>query len=322
VGRCQMLTVDLVFGTLSRRRRNQVDPFRFTILLIVVASVGRVRQQAFRKEFKFLQILCVIINLYHEGDPERREFTIADPEGYAQQHRLELLGELIGMVERWKSAGMRQAKVHSRFNKRGWGNIVGGILEACGEPDFLANADEAATLLDETRREFGELVEVLANHSQGNWTASELVDLCRRVGLMNADPGDGSSRSLSTKMGTLAGRYVGSRFTLADGREATFLRTHHRSQRKHLQSRLRSEKCRTLSDLPNLCRTFNGNYTYAGARTHAHMCGFCSQGNRFGRFGRFGTSESESHLLQDSVYRNKYGFRAYRSGGSLWWKLK
>ncbi len=41
-----------------------------------------------------------VINLYYEGDPERRTFSIADPEGYAEEHRFELLGELIGMVER------------------------------------------------------------------------------------------------------------------------------------------------------------------------------------------------------------------------------
>ena len=51
----------------------------------------------------------VVVNLYYEGNPERRTFSIADPEGYAQQHRLELLGELIGMVERWKAAGMPRA---------------------------------------------------------------------------------------------------------------------------------------------------------------------------------------------------------------------
>jgi hypothetical protein len=126
----------------------------------------------------------IVINLFYEGDPERREFSIADPEGYAQQHRLELLGELIGMVERWKANGMPRAKAHSRFNKRGWGNIVGGILDVAGEPDFLANAGEAAMLLDETRREFAELVGVLVEHPQGTWTASELAELCSRHGLL------------------------------------------------------------------------------------------------------------------------------------------
>jgi len=171
----------------------------------------------------------VVINLYYEGNPEQREFSIADVEGYAREHRLELLGELIGMVERWKASGSPRAKVHSRFNKRGWGNIVGGILHACGEPDFLANAEEAASLLDETKREFAELVGVLADHPQGKWTSSELVDCCRRHGLMAADLGDGSARSLATKLGTLAGRFVGERFPLADGRVAQFHKSTNRN---------------------------------------------------------------------------------------------
>ena len=166
----------------------------------------------------------VVVNLHYEGDPERRTFEIADPEGYAQQHRLELLGELIGMVERWKSQGQPQAKIHSRFNKRSWGNIVGGILEACGEPDFLANAEEDAAQLDETRREFAELVSLLADHQQGTWTAAELVTLCGTYKLMAEDLGDGSPRSLATKLGTIAGRYLAERFPLANGRFATFHR--------------------------------------------------------------------------------------------------
>lgn len=166
-----------------------------------------------------------VINLYHEGDPEHRVFSIPDPEGYAEKHRLELLGELIGMVERWKAAGMPMANSYSRFNKRGWASIVGGVLEANGEPDFLANAAEAATQLDETRREFAELVAVLADHPRGIWMASELVELCGKHGLLAADLGEGSARSLSTKMGTLMGRFVSESFTLDDGRSATFRRT-------------------------------------------------------------------------------------------------
>jgi hypothetical protein len=171
----------------------------------------------------------VVVNLFYEGDPERRTFMIEDPEGYAQEHRLELLGELIGMVERWKASGMPRANVHSRFNKKGWGTIVGGILSACGEPDFLANAEAAATELDETRREFVELVAVLADHCQGTWTAAELVELCKRHGLLAADLGDGSARSLSTKMGTIAGRFVAESFELSDGRVAVF---HRQADRK------------------------------------------------------------------------------------------
>ena len=164
----------------------------------------------------------VIINLYYEGDPERRSFSNADPEGYAQQHRFDLLGELLGMVERWKAAGMPMANIHTRFNKRGWGNIVGGILAACGEPDFMANASEAAEQLDDTRREFAELVAIMVDHQQGTWTPSELIELSAKHGILTSDLGEGSARSRATKMGTIAGRFVGELFSLSDERSATF----------------------------------------------------------------------------------------------------
>src|SRR5688572_20640094 len=83
----------------------------------------------------------VVLNLYHEADPEKRAFRMPDPEAHALEHRIELLGELVGMVERWKASGMPRAHVSSRFNKKGWAQIVGGILEACNEPDFLDNAE-------------------------------------------------------------------------------------------------------------------------------------------------------------------------------------
>ena len=42
---------------------------------------------------------------------------------------------------------------------------------------------------------------------------------------MTTDLGEGSPRSLATKMGTLAGRFVTERFPLTDGRTAVFHRT-------------------------------------------------------------------------------------------------
>lgn len=164
----------------------------------------------------------VVINLHYEGNPEHRTYSIADPEGYAQEHRIELLGELIGMVERWRLSGMPHASTHSRFNKRGWGNVIGGILDACGEPDFLANADEAASLLDDTRREFDELVAILVDHPQGTWTAAELASLCEGRGILKHEMGEGTERSKATKVGGIAGRYVAERFDIPDGRTVVF----------------------------------------------------------------------------------------------------
>ncbi len=170
----------------------------------------------------------VLVNLHHEGNPTARRFSVVDPEGYTLQYRSEILAELCGMVERWKAAGMPLAVTESRFNKRGWGNIIGGILEANGEPDFLANATEAAEQMDSARREFGELVEAMANHPQGSWTCAELVGLADKHGLLRAELGDGSQRSKATKIGVLATRYVGVRFEVEGSALATF---HKRSDR-------------------------------------------------------------------------------------------
>jgi hypothetical protein len=171
----------------------------------------------------------VVVNLYYEGNPERRSFSLPDPEAYAQEHRLEILGELIGMVEHWKGLGRPPATVHSRFNKRGWGTFVGGILAACGQPDFLGNAEEAATQLDETRREFSDLVATLADHPQGLWTAGELVQQCDSLGLLREELGSGSARSKATRLGVIAGRYLAERFPLAGGRTAVFHRCDERN---------------------------------------------------------------------------------------------
>lgn len=94
------------------------------------------------------------------------------------------------------------------------------------EPDFLTNADESAAQLDKTRRDFVELVAVLADHVQANWTATDLVDLCASRRLLSTDFGEGTSRSLVTKLGTPAGRYIDEKFELDDGRHVVFRAKH------------------------------------------------------------------------------------------------
>jgi len=165
---------------------------------------------------------CVVINLYHEGDPTRRSFQLCDPEAYAAEHRPEILGELIGMVERWKAAGMPKANVQTRFNKQGWGAIVGGILNVNGEPDFLVDSGDASEELDETRRDFSELVRCMHSEGLRPRTAGELERLASRNRLLAEELGDGVPRSRSTRMGHLCGRYVGERFVISENLSVTF----------------------------------------------------------------------------------------------------
>ena len=137
------------------------------------------------------------------------------------------------MGGRWKEAGSPRADARSRFNKKGWGPVVGGILAHAGLPDFLANAEAAAAELDDTRREFADLVSVLADHPQGLWTATELAALVSQHGLFRSEFKDLSERSVSTRLGILAGRYVGVRFPLSRTRSAVFHRADDRKVSTH-----------------------------------------------------------------------------------------
>jgi hypothetical protein len=82
----------------------------------------------------------------HEGDPRDRVFEGPDPVEYAREHRLDILGELAGMVVRWNQQGRPPG---SRGHRCGyWAQVVGGILETAGLPEFLENAGEAAVAFD------------------------------------------------------------------------------------------------------------------------------------------------------------------------------
>lgn len=172
----------------------------------------------------------VPINLVHEGNPVNRRFTIQDPEGFAVEHRLELLAELAGMIERWKEAGRPHAPARSRFDKRGWSTQVGGILQVAGEPDFLANLDQAAKEFDPISADFAELVEIMANDPRGWWGPAELVTLAEVKELFSAEFHSGSARSKAIRMGKIAGRFIDERFGLCDSRTAIFRK---RSTQRH-----------------------------------------------------------------------------------------
>lgn len=175
----------------------------------------------------------VVVSLYYEGSPTAREFSVADPEGYAMQYRNEILAELCGMVERWKASGMPLASTQTRFNKKGWGNIIGGILAANEQPGFLENASEAAEQMDAARREFGELVEAISCSEQYYFTSADLVHLAEQKSVLKSELGDGSARSKSTRMGILATRYVAERFELEGSAVATFRRREGRKNKEH-----------------------------------------------------------------------------------------
>jgi hypothetical protein len=175
----------------------------------------------------------VAVRLRYEGDPAKRTFTIDDPVEYAREYRVEILGELAGMVERWLAAGKPESKVANRFKTRGWGRIIGGILDVNGLPDFLGNAEVIAEEVDEIRREFAILVTLMADKPQGWMTPAQLVELAVRERLFESELQDRAPRSQATRLGILAGRFIEERFTIADGRIITFHKTEDRKGMKY-----------------------------------------------------------------------------------------
>jgi hypothetical protein len=97
------------------------------------------------------------IRLMHEGDPRLRNFSGGDPVAYVTKHRIELLGELCGMVLSWNQAGQPGGSQHHRCDY--WARIIGGILAVAGLPEFLGNLDEAAASFNLALDELSALAE-------------------------------------------------------------------------------------------------------------------------------------------------------------------
>jgi hypothetical protein len=107
----------------------------------------------------------VPVRLRWEGDPAQRTFR-ENPLEYAARHRLEILGELAGMVERWKQQGRPTAKgawpsdqKPPRHRCQHWVEIVGGILAASGHRRLLTNLEDARADMDLGLQALAELAE-------------------------------------------------------------------------------------------------------------------------------------------------------------------
>ncbi|MHB1425252.1 MAG: hypothetical protein ACYC3I_18940 [Gemmataceae bacterium] len=101
----------------------------------------------------------------YEGNPVDRTFAENLLE-YAVQYRLSILGELAGMIERWKLAGLPNAKDvwpadrrPPRHRWQRWADRIGGILAVNGFTQFLSNVEEARAAMDEGLQALATLAE-------------------------------------------------------------------------------------------------------------------------------------------------------------------
>jgi hypothetical protein len=107
------------------------------------------------------------IRLHYEGDPRQRSFD-ADVLEYVTQRRLELLGELAGLVLHWQTQGRPDGPQQHRCQH--WARIIGGILQANGLGGcFLGNVADAEASMDEGLQALAILAEHLMARPQSEW---------------------------------------------------------------------------------------------------------------------------------------------------------
>ena len=173
------------------------------------------------------------IRLEYEGNPESRHFVI-DPVSYAFSNRLGILAELLGMIDHWTAAGRPQASVSHRF--RAWAAEVGGILNACGFPEFLGNFGEATSEFSAESEDLSVLAEhVLAKGGPGlapdparpkakALTAKEWVPLFLTTKLLDEDLAAAkNAKSRETRVGQFLAKSVGKQIRVQSGDKTTTL---------------------------------------------------------------------------------------------------
>ena len=109
---------------------------------------------------------CVPIRLFFEGDPKGRAFS-GNPLQYASQYRLEIIGELVGMILHWVQQGRPLGSHKHRCDR--WAAKIGGIMDANGLGTFfLANMDEAEVAMDQGLVDLATLAEHVVSKKLAN----------------------------------------------------------------------------------------------------------------------------------------------------------
>lgn len=107
------------------------------------------------------------IRLAFEGPPERRRFRGLNPGDYATRHRLDILGELLGMVVRWTEAGRPPGNRTHRLVR--WAEVVGGILEVARLPEFLSTTTAVTSAFNPQLDQLAALAEQVASQAPGQF---------------------------------------------------------------------------------------------------------------------------------------------------------
>ena len=154
------------------------------------------------------------VRLHHEGNIDERSFRVNELAVFVRDHRLEILGELIGMVAGWLKAGRpipSQPAQHSVSNE--WAATIDAILQFNGYTGFLTNFDDATAEADADFQALVEICEVCRNEPRQPalaWAKCLSEKGLLRDQLYDLDSGfPKSDQAQATIVGTLFAKYVG-----------------------------------------------------------------------------------------------------------------
>jgi hypothetical protein len=153
------------------------------------------------------------VNLYYEGDPRTRTFSMNQLQEFVRQRREDILAELLGMVERWLVAGRPMhtpAVQHSVSNE--WAATIDAILCFNGLEGFLSNFDESISEADPDYHALVDMCE--SSHDEPRMSALAWARLACERGVLQEQLFDAATgfpkpeHGQATIIGTLFTRYV------------------------------------------------------------------------------------------------------------------
>ncbi len=156
------------------------------------------------------------VNLVLDQDVQRTTYPMADVVGFVQEHRLEIVAELAGMVQAWLDCGRPRCEQPAKHStSQTWASTMDAILRLSAFDGFLTNFEESAHAFD-PRYEL--MLDVVREHHGGS--AASAAEWVKRLEELLGDRfkdrrgNPKSARSKSTIVGNLFREYLDTRFVV------------------------------------------------------------------------------------------------------------
>ncbi|MEQ1501922.1 MAG: hypothetical protein ABMB14_06810 [Myxococcota bacterium] len=165
------------------------------------------------------------LNLELDANVRKTTYRLGDLVGWVTEHRLELLGELAGMVVAWAALGKPGCEEPARHStSQSWAETIDAILRLGGFDGFLTNFEASEHAFDPR---FTQMSDIARDHHQkppttaAGWVPTVETILDDRFRDGRGQPR--SARAKATIVGSLFADYVGTRFE-ADGGQVEVIR--------------------------------------------------------------------------------------------------